>query len=176
MGKTLAVQGVLPAGLLFGAPHHRGAGVGGRRSGDVVGTRARHGRAAARVPAPESEWSLLRGEGDQTSFSSGRDSAGSRQVLICRTLILFGLPGSPPRTSLWAMTRYGGPGEEGPVPGAEASWVVFRAGLLWDTAAGKNPGPCWCCALAELPAEPSGLRARLSCLGWGFGKAGADWV
>lgn len=67
------------------APHQPGAGTGERRSGDVAGAGARQDRAAARVPALESEWSLPRGEGDPTSFSTGRGLRGLGQGLICRT-------------------------------------------------------------------------------------------
>ena len=50
----------------------------GRSFGDVVGTGAWQDRAAARVPALESEWSLACGEDDPASFSVGRGPPRAR--------------------------------------------------------------------------------------------------
>lgn len=75
-GETLAVQalGERDRGLVRSlAP---GAGAGRRRSGHVVGAGIRQDRAAARVPALVSGWSLPRGEGDRPSFSLGRGPCG----------------------------------------------------------------------------------------------------
>lgn len=56
VGKTLAVQALGERDYFWYSWPSRGGG--GRRSRDVVGAGAGQDRAAARVPALESEWSL----------------------------------------------------------------------------------------------------------------------
>lgn len=134
---------------------------GGRRSGDVVGAGARQDQAAARAPAPESEWSLPRGEGDLSSFFSGRETPRARDHVstVAPTLVLVGPAGVTAADLAGGhdQVRRAWRGEA--VAGRDASGAGSGAGLPWDAGVGARARPLGRVGAAPGAELPRGRRA-----------------